>query len=135
MSWAIAGTAAGTALLGAVNASQQRNAQRKQNQMQADQAAAQMEFSPWTGVKPGTPQMQTETANPVGSALQGGLGGAMYAMANKDKLQPASSPMTDSNFQMPQMGAGGAPPMETPQVAADMQMPKMGSMYKKNPYR
>lgn len=134
MSWVVAGVAGGTALLGAVNAAQQRNAQRKQNQQQADMSAAQMEFSPWTGVKPGTPQVSAITANPLGGAVQGGIGGAMYAMGNKEKLTPESTPMTDQNFQMPQMGAGGDPNMPPPQVAADMQMPKIGASYKKRTF-
>lgn len=94
MSWVIAGTAIGTAALGAINASQQRKAQQQSNEANANMSAAQMQYSPWTGVKPGTPQMSAVDANPLGGAIQGGLGGAMFASALKKNQAPGESGVT-----------------------------------------
>jgi len=70
--------------LGVLQANQQRKAAQKQNEQQANMSAAQMEYSPWTGVTPSTPQM---TAVPGGGAevmgaAQGALSGYMMNKAN-----------------------------------------------------
>lgn len=83
MSWVVAGVAGGTAVLGALNAANQRKAQQRQNQQSADVSAAQTQFSPWTHIQPQGFQPQAITANPMSGAVQGGLGGAMFGMQLK----------------------------------------------------
>lgn len=80
MAWLVVGT---TAALGALTASQNRQAQQRANQQSADLSAAQMQYSPWTGVKPQAAQVTPVTANALGGALQGGLAGAMHEASNK----------------------------------------------------
>ena len=58
--------------------SEQRKAQERANRQQTEIAAAQTQFSPWTGIKPSTPQLGAVTASGAGGALQGGLAGAMF---------------------------------------------------------
>lgn len=78
MSWIMVGTAA----IGAIQGAQQAKAQRKANQQNADMAAAQTEFSPWTGAKPGQAEMGAITT----SALEGGVQGAMTGAMNKGRM-------------------------------------------------
>jgi hypothetical protein len=94
MTWAVTAVAAGTAILGAVNADAQRKAQQKANQQSADISAAQMEYSPWTHVNPQAAQVTPVTGNALGGALEGGLGGAMFASAMKKNA--AEKPTTPS---------------------------------------
>jgi hypothetical protein len=68
--------------LGAIQGQQQADAQRQANKQQADMAAAQTEFSPWTGAGPGKAKLGAVTGSPLAGAVQGGLSGAMYG----DKL-------------------------------------------------
>ena len=68
--------------LGAIQGGQQAAAQRDANKQQAQMAAAQTEFSPWTGAGPGKANLQAVTGSPLAGAVQGGLSGAMYG----DKL-------------------------------------------------
>lgn len=57
-------------------------------------AAAQAEFSPWTGIKPGTPQM--EAVDPAGAALTGAAqGGLSGMMMNKQFKTPDTTPKSD----------------------------------------
>jgi len=79
MSW----VAVGAAAIGAVTAAQQRKAQQQANQQSSDVNAAQTQFSPWTGIKPQAFAPQAVTANALGGAVQGGLGGAMFAQGQK----------------------------------------------------
>lgn len=123
MSWVIAGTAIGTAALGAINASQQRKAQQQANETNANMSAAQMQYSPWTGVKPSTPQMGAVTDNVMGGALQGGLGGAMFGSALQKNLgesaakKSAAGDELEKEFDaMPEQQAqSSAPPTYGPQ--------------------
>lgn len=92
MAWGVVAVAAGTALLGAYQASEQRRAQRdaveQQNNANLKVSRAQTEYSPWTGIKPqgysaqGVPVGQSD----LGGAVQGGLGGAMFAMQAKNQM-------------------------------------------------
>ena len=77
MAWIVAGMAGGAAL-GMLQGQQQRKAQERANRQQTEIAAAQNQFSPWTGIKPSTPQLGAVTASGAGGALQGGLAGAMF---------------------------------------------------------
>lgn len=93
MSWVVVGVAGTTAVLGAINAAEQRKAQQKANQQNANIAAAQQEFSPWTGIKPASPQMQAVDSSATAGAAQGALSGAMTGlqvkkgMAEADKMK------------------------------------------------
>ena len=90
MSWVVAGTAAGTALLGAYQGEQQRKAQVAANNQQAQMAAAQTQYSPWTGMGAGQANLSPVTGSALGGAIQGGLSGAMFAQGMKkgDQKQP-----------------------------------------------
>lgn len=78
MSWVVVGVAA----VGALTADQQRKAQEKHNQQAADVSAAQMQYSPWTGVKPSAPNLSPVTSSALQGGLQGGLSGAIYKSQN-----------------------------------------------------
>jgi len=78
MSWFVVGMAA----VGAVQGAEQRSAQKKANKAQADAAAAQTQFSPWTKAGPGKLDQKPVTASALGGAVQGGLTGAMYGKKN-----------------------------------------------------
>jgi hypothetical protein len=84
MSWIIAGTAVGGAVLGAVQGGQKRKAEQQQNQANAMITAAQSEFNPWTGIKPQQFNAQAPTSTALGGAAEGGLGGAMFAQGLKN---------------------------------------------------
>lgn len=70
MSWVAVGVTGAGMIMGQQQAAQQRKAQRDQNNI----AAAQTEFSPWTGVQG---QASTE---PTQSNFQGALGGGMQGL-------------------------------------------------------
>lgn len=82
MSWIASGVAAGTAVLGAVNAGEQRKSQQRANQAQGEISGAQMAMSPWTKMAPQQANLTPVTASPVGGFAQGALGGAMFAKSN-----------------------------------------------------
>lgn len=83
MTWVVSGVTAGTAALGAFQADEQRKAQIAANRQQAEMAAAQTQYSPWTGMATGQANLQAVTGNPLAGALQGGLQGAMFAKSLK----------------------------------------------------
>lgn len=95
MSWIVAGVAAASAVMGAVNQGNQARAQKKANETNANMAAAEQQYSPWTGMKASAPPVNPISASPVGGAMQGGLSGAMFASQfNKPK---ATDPLQTSN--------------------------------------
>lgn len=79
MAWVVVGTALGGAALGAFQGEEQRKAQVRNNQAQANMAAAQTESSPWTGMGAGQAQLAPVTGSAMAGGLQGGLSGAMFA--------------------------------------------------------
>jgi hypothetical protein len=79
MTWAATAIAVGTATVGAVSANQERKAQQKANQANANISAAQAQYSPWTKITPTTPNIQATPDKTFGAAAQGALGGAMFA--------------------------------------------------------
>lgn len=98
MSWWVAGA---MTVASVANANSQRKAQQDANQKNAQINAAQMEYSPWTGVKPGEVQMQATPNTALASGLQGGLSGAMFAKKNGfGSESPAPAPnMSDDQLQ------------------------------------
>jgi type II secretory pathway pseudopilin PulG len=112
MSWVVAGVAAGTAVLGAVQASQQRKAQQQANQQQANISAAQTEFSPWTKIQPQGFNPEAPTASALGGAVQGGLGGAMFAKQFQGGAKKSESPDMPMSQQDQQNLAAGMGPAE-----------------------
>ena len=89
MSWVVVGAAA----IGAVTADQQRRQAKKQNQQQASMAAAQTEFSPWTGLGAGSFSPVSEGQGALAGGAQGALGGWMHKQANAKPEVPAPAPM------------------------------------------
>lgn len=83
MSWVVSGAAAATAVVGAYSADQQRKAQQDANKQQAEMAAAQTQYSPWTGMQTGQANLQPVTASALQGGLQGGLSGAMFGQGMK----------------------------------------------------
>lgn len=79
MTWAGTAIAVGSATVGAINANQQRKAQQKANQANANISAAQTQYSPWTGAAISSPKFEATPDNTFGAAAQGALGGAMFA--------------------------------------------------------
>lgn len=106
MTWVAVGIAGTTAAVGAVNAGAQRKAQQKANEQNANIAAAQQEFSPWTGMKPASPVMGSNYGpGALGGAVQGGLGGAMFGQQLKSAAagaSPAETPAPTPIESMPQ---------------------------------
>lgn len=75
MSWVAVGFTGGSALLSMQQAKRQQEQQKAQNIA----AAAQTEYSPWTGMGQG--QLQTGAPSQIASGLQGGLTGFMQGKA------------------------------------------------------
>lgn len=71
MAWWLPAMAVGSAIMGGQQAKAQNKARERQNMA----AAAQTEWSPWTGMGQG--QIDTSRTDPMAAALQGGLGGFM----------------------------------------------------------
>lgn len=72
------------------------------NERQAKMAAAQAQYSPWTGMKPDTPKMQPvdEVGGALTGAAQGALSGAMMKNAqdqNKLNQPPQQNPMNPND--------------------------------------
>lgn len=109
MSWIIAGTAAGSAVLGAAQASQQRKAAAQTNAANANLAAAQTRFSPWTGMA-GKYEAQPLGNTPLAGAAQGGLAGAIQgqgiknSMAANDLIQAKIAALNQGGSQYPNLG-------------------------------
>lgn len=79
----------GTALVSGYMADRQNKQINKMNQAQANAAAAQTQFSPWT--KMGAGQFQPQmTKDVVGAGMQGALTGASFAQ-NYDAAQSQKS--------------------------------------------
>jgi hypothetical protein len=96
MSWVVSGVAVGSAVIGAYSQEEQRKAQVAANKQQAEMAAAQTQYSPWTGMGSGQANMQPVTGNALSGALQGGLSGAMFGQGLKGSMgaqKAASQPM------------------------------------------
>lgn len=103
MSWIVAGTAIGSAVLGAAQGAQKRKAEQASNQANAELTAAQTEFSPWTHLQP-----QSFTSAPVassgfGGAAQGALGGAMFGQGLK-KQNMESAQLEEEKAKIAGMG-------------------------------
>lgn len=88
--------------LGALQGSIQANAQKNAQKRQADLAAAQTQYSPWTGISP--QQFQPQAVDATGSMLTGALGGGLAGyMAGRNKSQapetpaPAEAPQTSQS--------------------------------------
>lgn len=98
-----------TAAVGAVQGNQQRRAQQQQNQQQTDIAAAQTQYSPWTGIKPQGVQFNPVTGSALGGAAQGALAGAMYSSANPQKPADVSGfkEQFKNSLDSPWGGVGG----------------------------
>lgn len=75
----------GMAALGAVQAEQQRKAQARAQEQNAQMAAAQTKYSPWTGMGPGQVQAQAPNGGALQGAMAGGLSGAMFGQQFADK--------------------------------------------------
>ena len=126
MSWVVVGMAA----VGAVQGAEQRSAQKKANKAQADAAAAQTEFSPWTKAGPGQLNQQAVTGSALGGAVQGGLAGAMYSKKNPAE---GAKPTAEMQQGMNEVNAptGNAPmmvsdnPMGAEQMAEQERLRKM----------
>lgn len=88
MAWVPIALAIASAAHQARTSENQRRAQVKQNESNANISAAQAQFSPWTGINPQSANQQAVTADPLsagfGGAIQGGLAGAMYNQQNKE---------------------------------------------------
>jgi len=74
MEWGLA-LAAGSMVLGAMNAKKQRDMQKRERQDMLLQRAAEQRYSPWMG-KAQTGMPNQPTANPLSGALQGAFAGA-----------------------------------------------------------
>lgn len=82
MSWAVTAVV-GSAALGAYQAEEQRKAQAAANRANAEMAAAQTQYSPWTGMATGQADLKPVSGDALGGAAQGALGGAMFAQGMK----------------------------------------------------
>lgn len=78
-------------------------------------AAAQTEYSPWTGIKPGTPQMQAVTGSALGGAEQGALSGAMFSKQFNKPEVPPDQRFAATATETPPMG-GGMSPFQRPKL-------------------
>ncbi len=91
MSWVVVGVGAGTALLGAYTASEQRRAaataQEDQNRRSQNITAAQTQYSPWTHLSPQTAQTGAVPAgvSDLGGALQGAEAGYLTGQSAKQR--------------------------------------------------
>lgn len=129
MSW----VAVGLGGLGLVQGMGQAKAQKKANERNAKISAAQMEFSPWTGMSP--QGFQSQAVDVAGSALGGAAKGALSGMIhNQANAKPGmdapvgekaytgfqqQTPMTDQ-----MIGQSGAfNPMQNPWEMQSFQRP------------
>lgn len=117
MSWVAVGS---MTAIGAVQGAQQRKAQQEANQQNANLNAAQMEYSPWTGVKPGVATAAPVTASAFGGAEKGALSGAMFA-------HKGGAPGNDEASQLASAKGGAAMPATT-MSADEIQAEKMKRM-------
>lgn len=109
MSWVAVGVAGTTAVVGAVNASEQRKQQANANKQSAAISAAQQEWSPWTHMQPQEFKPGSNFGpGALGGGIQGGLGGAMFASQNKMGGFADKSPMAAGG-----MGGGAGGPIDT----------------------
>lgn len=101
MSWVVTGigVGVGTTALGAVQANQNRIAQQRANQQNANISAAQTQYSPWTGIKGSAPNIQATPDNTASTLAQGALGSTMFGVNLKNKLGETPDPdFKDENF-------------------------------------
>lgn len=87
MSWIVAGTAIGSAVLGAAQGQQKRKAEQEANQANAQITAAQTQYSPWTGMAPQKFEATPIADSALGGAVVGGYGGLAQGMKLKEGFQ------------------------------------------------
>lgn len=100
--------------LGAIGGASQAKAQREANAAQLEAAAAQTEFSPWTGMGAGSAAIQAPTT----SAFQGGLGGFMFGQQNAQGISDMFKGFGGSSSK-PNVYSGGSP-LGGKQMSADL---------------
>jgi len=88
MSW----VAVGMTAVGAVTAANSRKAAQEQNQKQAEMAAAQTQYSAWTGAAPGEFTPQAVPGGALQGAATGALSGMMYKNANAKTPETPTPP-------------------------------------------
>lgn len=97
MSW----VAVGLTAAGVVSGSLSAKAKAKENERNAKMAAAQTEFSPWTGAGPG--QFSYQDPNAAGQMLGGGANGLaagmMHNQANTKNPAPTEQPAAQAPTQ------------------------------------
>jgi hypothetical protein len=133
MSWVVTGigVTVGTTALGAVQANQNRKAQQKANQQQADISAAQTQYSPWTGIKGGTPDIKATPDNTAGIIGQGALSGVMFGEKMSRKGIGEDPDFADENFKADAPAAAPISPTTSPipqQAPASTYVPVMDEM-------
>jgi hypothetical protein len=90
MAWPVV---AAMAAMGAIQGEQQRKAQQQANRQQAEVAAAQTEYSPWTGIKPQGVNFSPVTSSAMGGAAQGALSGAMMGKGGFGSVEQQKNPL------------------------------------------
>lgn len=103
------------AVLGGVGLLKSEFIDRPREDRQRKMAAVTARWSPWTGMSPN----QIQEADPFGTAIQGGLAGAMIGQANS-----AGAAKTGSDLSL----AGGSAPQSTSEVLAADEMGMNQSM-------
>jgi hypothetical protein len=90
---------------------------RPREERQRQQAANTMRYSPWTGMAPNAVQ----EADPFGSAIQGGLTGAMLSQSQQkldaDIASQKAKDLAETNL----AGGAGASPQQFPFQMMEMQ--------------
>jgi len=91
MTWGAVAVGTVTALGSAYSANQQQKQQSENDRATMMANAAQIENSPWTGMKSGVMGPKTGAPDAAGAAIQGGIQGAMFGrQLGQDKDQKAS---------------------------------------------
>lgn len=91
MTWGAVAVGTVTALGSAYSANQQQKQQAENDRASMMANAAQIENSPWTGVKSAVQGPTAAGSDALGAAVQGGLQGAMFGrQLNKDNKDQAN---------------------------------------------
>jgi len=87
------------AAVGLVTNYMNQKSQAANNEKQSKMAAAQAQYSPWTGMKPETPNLKPvdEVGGALTGAAQGALSGAMMQNAQKQNNTPTINNMQSDN--------------------------------------
>jgi len=119
MTWAAVGVGAATMATSMYTQNEQQKAQAKAQQANMEANAAQIENSPWTGMKADMMKAEANPDNTLGAGVQGGLQGYMFGKQFAGKTPPPKAPANSAGLDNRYLPGSGSGPLGGPGYGFD----------------